>query len=109
MLQLSWAGKVTVTFSEQVVTETERAIARKDPQVLNDLHHTLRKNLGVQFSTPDGLRPGAHLVDSLSPVELVDQVGDNQRWNSGGAVLTGYREFEQVEGLVKVEWLDHKI
>ena len=27
---------------------------------------------------------------------------------SGGTVLTGDREFEQVEGLVKVEWLNHK-
>jgi hypothetical protein len=42
LLVLAEAGVLTVTVSEQVVAETERAVARKIPQALVDLRSALR-------------------------------------------------------------------
>lgn len=41
LLLLAETGHVTITISEQVVTETERAIARKVPQALSDLRQAI--------------------------------------------------------------------
>ena len=42
LLLLAEAGRVTITVSEQVVAETERAVARKIPRALTDYRETLR-------------------------------------------------------------------
>lgn len=41
LLLLAETGHVRITISEQVVAETERAIARKVPQALNDLRQAI--------------------------------------------------------------------
>lgn len=41
LLLLAETGHIAVTISEQVVTETERAIARKVPQALSDLRQAI--------------------------------------------------------------------
>ena len=41
LLLLAETGHITVTISEQVVTETERAIARKAPQALGALRQAI--------------------------------------------------------------------
>ena len=42
LLLLGEAGQVSITLSEQVVTETERAVARKLPRALADFRETIR-------------------------------------------------------------------
>jgi predicted nucleic acid-binding protein len=41
LLLLAETERITITISEQVVTETERAIARKIPAALNNLRQTI--------------------------------------------------------------------
>jgi predicted nucleic acid-binding protein len=41
LLLLAESGQITVTISEQVLAETERAIARKVPKALNDLRQAI--------------------------------------------------------------------
>ena len=42
LLLLAEAGQISITVSEQVVTETERAVARKIPWALPDLREAIR-------------------------------------------------------------------
>ena len=59
LLVLAEVGQVTITVSEQVVAETERAIARKVPRALPDLREALRAT---------GLR--------IIPVPSLDEIED---------------------------------
>ena len=59
LLLLGEAGQVTLTISEQVVVETERALARKLPRALNDLGEAI-------------LSARVHIVRDPSPEQVRD-------------------------------------
>jgi predicted nucleic acid-binding protein len=57
LLLLAESDQITITISEQVVAETERALARKVPQALADLRKTI-------------LASNAQIVHNPSPAEV---------------------------------------
>jgi predicted nucleic acid-binding protein len=61
LLLLAEVGEIAVVVSEQVIAETERAVARKVPQALPDLRQAIRQT-------------GLHIVHDPSP----EQVSEGQ-------------------------------
>lgn len=72
LLLLSEIGHITVTISEQVVTETERAIARKVPSALNDLRQAILASKAqiVRNPSPKEVRANKHLISHPSDVPI---------------------------------------
>jgi len=73
LLLLSEIGDITVTISEQVVTETERAIARKVPGALNDLRQAIlaSKVQIVRNPTLEEVKANQHLISHPPDVPIV--------------------------------------
>ena len=73
LLLLSEIGDITVTISEQVVTETERAIARKVPGALNDLRQAILASKAqiVRDPSPEEVNANQHLISHPSDVPIV--------------------------------------
>jgi len=73
LILLSEIGHITVTISEQVVTETERAIARKVPSALNDLRQAILASKAqiVRNPSPKEVRANQHLISHPSGVPIV--------------------------------------
>lgn len=61
LLLLAESGQITITISEQVVAETERAIARKVPGALNDVRRAILASQAVIIRDPDIEEVQAHL------------------------------------------------
>ena len=57
LLVLAEAGQIAISVSEQVVTETERAVARKLPRALPDFREAIRAT-------------GLHIVRDPTPAEI---------------------------------------
>ena len=57
LLLLAEAGEIAIIVSEQVIAETERAVARKVPQALPDLRQAIRQT-------------GLHIVRDPSPEQV---------------------------------------
>jgi len=64
---------VTVTISEQVVAETERAIARKVPQALNDLRQAILASKAqiLKDPSPEDVKANLHLISDPTDVPIV--------------------------------------
>jgi predicted nucleic acid-binding protein len=60
LLLLAEVGQVRLTVSEQVVAETERAVARKIPQALSDYRDALRSSGLRIVGDPPGVEVNAH-------------------------------------------------
>jgi predicted nucleic acid-binding protein len=61
LLLLAESGKLHLTVSEQVIAETERAVARKLPQALSDVRQTILKSRVRIIKDPSGEAVEAHL------------------------------------------------
>lgn len=73
MLILAENGQVSVTVSEQVIAETERAMARKAPRALPAYRETLR-NTGLRIvrdPSPQDVQAHQHLIRHLPDVAIV--------------------------------------
>ena len=73
LLLLAESGRISVTISEQVLTETERAIARKLPTALTDLRHAILASRAriVHDPTPEEVRAHANLVSHAADIPIV--------------------------------------
>jgi predicted nucleic acid-binding protein len=73
LLILAETGHVTVTISEQVVAETERAIARKVPQALKDLRQAILSSKAqiVNDPSPEDVKANLHLISDSTDVPIV--------------------------------------
>jgi predicted nucleic acid-binding protein len=73
LLLLAETGHITITISEQVVTETERAIARKVPKALNDLRQAIQTSKVWIVRDPSPAEVGAnlHLIAHPADVPIV--------------------------------------
>lgn len=73
LLVLAEAGQVAITVSEQVVTETERAVARKLPRALPDFRKALRATglRIVQDPTPAEIDAYADIIAHKADVPIV--------------------------------------
>lgn len=73
LLLLAETGHITITISEQVVTETERAIARKVPQALSDLRQAILASKAqiVHDPSPEDVRANLHLISHAADVPII--------------------------------------
>ena len=73
LLLLAETGHITVTISEQVVAETERAVARKVPQALSDLRKAIQasKVRIVHDPSPVEVVANLHLITHSADVPIV--------------------------------------
>jgi predicted nucleic acid-binding protein len=73
ILSLAEAGAITITISEQVVIETERAIARKLPRALPYYREALRKTNVRIVPTPtaDEIAPYEDIIADPTDVPIV--------------------------------------
>jgi predicted nucleic acid-binding protein len=73
LLILSEAERIGITVSEQVVTETERALARKVPQALPDYREALRSTglRIVRNPAPDEVAAQRDIIAHLADVPIV--------------------------------------
>lgn len=73
LLLLAETGHITITISEQVVTETERAIARKVPLALSDLRQTIMVSQAqiVRDPHPEDVQVNLHLISHSADVPIV--------------------------------------
>ena len=73
LLLLAESDHITITLSEQVVAETERAIARKVPQALADLRASILASKAqiVQDPIPAEVRENLHLISHPTDVPIV--------------------------------------
>lgn len=73
LLLLAETGHITVTISEQVVAETERAIARKVPQALIDLRQAILASKAqiVRDPSPEDVKANLHLRSDPTDVPIV--------------------------------------
>jgi predicted nucleic acid-binding protein len=64
LLLLAEVGEIAIVVSEQVIAETERAVARKAPQALPDLRQTLRQTglRIVRDPSPEQVAAGQHYI-----------------------------------------------
>ena len=69
LLQLTESGHITVTISEQVVAETERAIARKVPSAINDLRQAILASKAQIVRDPS-------LADVMAHSKLISHPAD---------------------------------
>jgi predicted nucleic acid-binding protein len=73
LLLLAEAGQVAITVSEQVVAETERAVARKIPRALPDFRETIRAT-GLRIvpdPSPDEIEGHADIIAHQADVPIV--------------------------------------
>ncbi len=73
LLVLAETGLITITISEQVVTETERALARKAPRALPDFRESLRMdNLRIlRDPTMEEITPHKDIIAHPADVPIV--------------------------------------
>jgi predicted nucleic acid-binding protein len=73
LLLLAETGHITITISEQVVTETERAIARKVPQALSDLRQAILASKAqiVHDPSPEDVQANLHLISHAADVPII--------------------------------------
>ena len=73
LLLLAESGRISVTISEQVLTETERAIARKLPTALNDLRQAILASRAriVRDPTPEEVRGHLNMISHAADVPIV--------------------------------------
>jgi predicted nucleic acid-binding protein len=73
LLLLAESGHITVTISEQVVAETERAIARKAPGALSDLRQAILASKAYIVRDPSAEDVKAHpdLISHAADVPIV--------------------------------------
>ncbi|NIV33651.1 MAG: PIN domain-containing protein [Anaerolineae bacterium] len=73
LLLLAEAGQIAITVSEQVLTETERAVARKIPRALPDFREALRATdlRIVRDPTPDEIEAYADIIAHRADVPIV--------------------------------------
>jgi predicted nucleic acid-binding protein len=73
LLLLAEAGQVTLTVSEQVVAETERAVARKIPRALPDFREAIRATdlRIVRDPSPDEIVAYADIIAHQADVPIV--------------------------------------
>jgi len=73
LLVLAEAGQVIITVSEQVVAETERAVARKIPHALSDFREAIRAT-GLRIvpdPSPDEIEQYASVISHRADVPIV--------------------------------------
>lgn len=73
LLLLAEAGQVDITVSEQVLTETERAVARKIPRALLDFREAIRAS-GLRIirdPSPDQIERYADIIAHRADVPIV--------------------------------------
>jgi predicted nucleic acid-binding protein len=73
LLLLAEAGQVAITVSEQVVAETERAVARKIPQALPEFREAIRAT-GLRITpdpSPDEMEGHAGIIAHQADVPIV--------------------------------------
>ena len=70
LLLLAETEHIVVTISEQVVTETERALARKAPQALNDLRQAILASKAQIVRDPSTEDVSAHLNWISHPADV---------------------------------------
>lgn len=71
LLLLAEIGRVDLLISEQVVAETERAIARKAPGVLGEVRQAILGSQARILSDPDPQEVHLHLDWMTDPTELL--------------------------------------
>lgn len=73
ILLLAESEQIKITVSEQVITETERAIARKIPKAVNDLRQTIlsSKVQIIHDPPPEEVRANADLISHPADVPIV--------------------------------------
>jgi predicted nucleic acid-binding protein len=73
LLLLAESDQITITLSEQVVTETERAMARKVPQALTDLRAAILASKAqiVQDPAPEKVQENLHLISHPADVPIL--------------------------------------
>ena len=73
LLLLAEAGQVALTVSEQVVAETERAVARKIPRALPDFREAIRATglCIVRDPSPDEIEAYADIIAHHADVPIV--------------------------------------
>lgn len=73
LLLLAETGRVTITISEQVVTETERAVARKVPRALPDYREAVRATglRIVRDPSPEEIEAHADIIAHPADVPIV--------------------------------------
>ncbi len=73
LLLLAEAGQIAVTVSEQVLTETERAVARKIPRALPDFREALRATdlRIIRDPTPDEIEAYADIIAHRADIPIV--------------------------------------
>ena len=89
----------------EVLTITEREVGLTLAQAV--LASVEQLPIEILPATKEAVLAAAHIKANYS-VAYADAFAVAAAIESGGTVLTGDHEFEQVEGLVKVEWLNHK-
>jgi predicted nucleic acid-binding protein len=90
----------------EVLRITEREVGL--PQAQAVLASVEQLPVEILPATKESVLAAAHIRANY-PVAYTDAFAVAAAIESGGTILTGDREFEQVEGLVKVEWLNHPI
>ncbi len=73
LLLLAESGHIAVTISEQVLTETERAIARKVPQALGDLRQAILASQAriVRDPSPENVTAHPNLISHPADIPIV--------------------------------------
>ena len=73
LLLLAETGNITLTISEQVVTETERVIARKAPRALSDFRQAILASKAqiVRDPSPEEVKKNLHLISHAAGVPIV--------------------------------------
>ncbi len=73
LLLLAESDQITITLSEQVVAETERAVARKVPQALADLRAAILASKAqiVQDPAPEKVHENLHLISHHVDVPIL--------------------------------------
>ena len=73
LLLLAEAGQIAITVSEQVLTETERAVARKIPRPLPDFREAIRATdlRIIRDPSPDELEGHADIIAHRADVPIV--------------------------------------
>ena len=89
----------------EVLTITEREVGLTLAQAV--LASVEQLPIEILPATKEAVLAAGHIRANYS-VAYADAFAVAAAIEFGGTVLTGDREFEHVEGLVKVEWLDHK-
>jgi ribonuclease VapC len=90
----------------EVLYVTEREVGLPQAQAVLAVVEQLP--IEILPATNEAVLAAAH-VKANYPVAHADAFAVVAAMESGGTILTGDREFEQVEGLVKIAWLHHPI